>query len=83
MKSDAEFEVRIVDTGQGIDRAFLPLVFERFEQASRSSRRHDGLGLGLAICRDVIDTHHGRISVDSGGPGQGTLVTVTLPALAG
>jgi len=79
--SDTEFEVRVADTGQGIDREFLPLVFERFEQATRSGRRHDGLGLGLAICRDVIQQHHGRISVDSDGPGQGTSVTVTLPAL--
>ncbi len=83
VKSDADFKVNILDTGQGIDREFLPLVFERFEQAARSGRRHDGLGLGLAICRDVIEEHHGRISVDSGGPGQGTSVTVALPALAG
>jgi signal transduction histidine kinase len=83
VKSDTEFEVHVVDTGQGIDREFLPLVFERFEQADRSGRRHDGLGLGLAICRDVIEEHHGRISVDSGGPGQGTSVAVVLPALAG
>ena len=83
VKSDAEFEVHILDTGQGIDREFLPFVFERFEQAAQSGRRHDGLGLGLAICRDVIEEHHGRISVDSGGPGLGTSVTVTLPVLAG
>jgi signal transduction histidine kinase len=83
VKSDADFKVHILDTGQGIDREFLPLVFERFEQAARSGRRHDGLGLGLAICRDVIDEHHGRIRVDSGGPGQGTSVTVVLPAMAG
>lgn len=75
------FEVLIVDTGQGIDREFLPWVFERFQQAARSGRRHDGLGLGLAICRDVIEEHHGRISVDSGGPEQGTAVTIALPAL--
>lgn len=83
VKSDVDFEAHILDTGQGIDREFLPLVFERFEQAARSGRRHDGLGLGLAICRDVIEEHHGRISVDSGGPGQGTSVTVALPAMAG
>jgi|SRR5688572_20946915 len=82
VKSDGVFEVLILDTGQGIDRQFLPLVFERFEQAARSGRRHDGLGLGLAICRDVIEEHHGCISVDSDGPGQGTSVTVTLPALS-
>ncbi|HWI16867.1 MAG TPA: HAMP domain-containing sensor histidine kinase, partial [Vicinamibacterales bacterium] len=85
--SEAEYEVHIVDSGQGIERdtdsAGAPLVFERFEQAARSGRRHDGLGLGLAICRDVIEEHRGRISVESAGPGQGTTVTVTLPALAG
>ena len=81
VSADGEFEVRILDTGQGIDRDFLPLVFERFEQAARSGRRHDGLGLGLAICRDVIEEHRGRIRVDSGGPGHGTSVTMTLPAL--
>jgi signal transduction histidine kinase len=83
VKSDADFKVNILDTGQGIDREFLPLVCERFEQAARSGRRHDGLGLGLAICRDVIEEHHGRISVASGGPGQGTSVTVTVPSMAG
>ena len=81
VKTGAEFEVHILDTGQGIDPEFLPLVFERFEQAARSGRRHDGLGLGLAICRDVIEEHRGRISVDSGGLGQGTSVTVALPEL--
>jgi signal transduction histidine kinase len=83
VRKDAEFEVHVLDTGQGIDREFLPLVFERFEQAARSGRRHGGLGLGLAICRDVIEEHHGRISVDSDGPGHGTAVTVALPALPG
>ena len=81
VKNDQEFEVLILDSGQGIDREFLPLVFERFEQAARSGRRHEGLGLGLAICRDVIEEHHGRVSVDSGGAGQGTSVCMTLPAL--
>ena len=81
VRKDAAFEVHVLDTGQGIDPEFLPLVFERFEQAARSGRRHDGLGLGLAICRDVIEEHHGRISVDSGGLGHGTSVTITLPAL--
>jgi signal transduction histidine kinase len=78
---DSEFELHIVDTGQGIERDFLPLVFERFEQAARSGRRHGGLGLGLAICRDVMEEHDGRIRVDSDGPGQGTSVVLTLPAL--
>ena len=76
-----EYEVHIVDTGRGIDRDFLPLVFKRFKQADRSGRRNDGLGLGLAICRDLIEQHHGRINVDSSGHGQGTTVVVSLPGL--
>jgi signal transduction histidine kinase len=83
LERPVEFEVRILDTGQGIQPEFLPLVFERFQQAARSGRRHGGLGLGLAICRDVIEQHHGRVSVDSGGVGQGTAVIVTVPALIG
>jgi two-component system CheB/CheR fusion protein len=79
VKKDAEFEVDITDTGQGIEREFLPLVFKRFEQADQSGRRHGGLGLGLAICRDLILEHHGRISIDNPGPEQGTTVRVALP----
>lgn len=82
VRNNAEFEVQVVDTGKGIDREFLPLVFNRFEQADRSGCRHGGLGLGLAICRDLIEQHHGRISVESDGAGHGTTVIVTLPALA-
>jgi signal transduction histidine kinase len=82
VRNDAEFEVQVVDTGKGIDSEFLPLVFERFVQADRSGRRHGGLGLGLAICHDLIKQHRGRISVESRGPGHGTTVIVTLPALA-
>ena len=74
-----DYEVRITDTGKGIDASFLPLVFRRFEQAERTSRRNDGLGLGLAICRDLIEQHHGCIGVDSRGRGQGTTVIVSLP----
>lgn len=72
-------EVRVVDSGRGIPPDFLPRVFERFEQADRSTRRKSGLGLGLAICRDLIERHHGSISVMSKGLDQGTTVTITLP----
>jgi len=79
VRRDHEYEVHVVDTGKGIDRDFLPRVFTRFQQADRTGRRNDGLGLGLAICRDLIEQHHGRINVDSRGPGQGTTVVVSLP----
>jgi signal transduction histidine kinase len=76
-----EYEVHVADTGHGIDRNFLPFVFTRFEQAEQSGRRHGGLGLGLAICRDLIEQHNGRISVDSRGAGHGATVVMRLPAL--
>ncbi len=82
VKRDRDYQVRVVDTGTGIDREFLPLVFTRFQQAHGSGRRHSGLGLGLAICRDLISQHHGRVRVESDGLGHGTTVDISLPALA-
>lgn len=74
--------VRLVvrDTGEGIAPEFLPYVFERFRQANASaSRTEGGLGLGLALVREVIELHGGTIDVDSPGRGKGTVVTVTFP----
>ncbi len=73
-------EVEVADSGVGIDPAFLPFVFDRFRQAdSRSTRRHGGLGLGLAITRHLMDLHDGDIRASSDGPGCGTVVTVRFP----
>lgn len=73
-------EITVTDTGEGIDAEFLPYVFDRFRQAdSRSTRRHGGLGLGLAIARYLVEQHHGLISAHSDGPGKGTSILVTLP----
>ena len=74
--------VRLVveDTGEGITPEFLPHVFERFSQAdSSSTRRHEGLGLGLAIVRGLVAAHGGTIAVESAGRGLGTRFVVTLP----
>ncbi len=77
---DAVIEVR--DTGQGIDPAFLPFVFERFRQADGSStRQHMGLGLGLAIVRHLLELHGGAISAESRGIGYGATFRASLPAL--
>jgi PAS domain S-box-containing protein len=70
----------VSDTGQGIAPEFLSQVFERFKQAdSSSSRRHGGLGLGLALVRELVELHGGSVSVDSPGIGLGSTFTVALP----
>ena len=73
--------IEVRDTGVGIGRDFLPYVFERFRQAdSRSTRRHGGLGLGLAIARHLAEQHGGEIRAESEGTGRGTRVVLRLPA---
>jgi PAS domain S-box-containing protein len=76
----AEAMMRVSDTGEGIAPDFLPLVFDRFKQADASStRRHGGLGLGLAIVWHVIELHGGTIRAESQGLGQGATFIVRLP----
>ncbi|MGN6506003.1 MAG: hybrid sensor histidine kinase/response regulator, partial [Tepidisphaeraceae bacterium] len=73
-------EIRVSDTGTGIDPAFLPYVFDRFRQADPSStRKHSGLGLGLSIVKQLVDLHGGTISVQSETGGGGTTFTLVLP----
>jgi signal transduction histidine kinase/DNA-binding response OmpR family regulator len=80
---NSHLEIRVTDSGQGIDRAFLPHVFDRFRQADgTSTRRHGGLGLGLAIVRHLVELHGGTVEVDSPGEGLGASFTVRLPVRA-
>jgi len=72
----------VKDNGEGIDPEFLPHVFEPFRQGVSQSMRK-GLGLGLAIVRRLVDLHDGQISVESAGPGQGSLFTVSFPIAHG
>jgi PAS domain S-box-containing protein len=81
---DAGTSVRLIvrDTGEGIAREFVPHVFEPFRQADASAtRRHAGLGLGLAIVRALTERHGGTIRVHSDGEDQGATFTLELPAL--
>jgi len=75
-------QIRIVDTGIGISPDFLPHVFESFRQAeSGSTRRYNGLGLGLAIVRHLVELHGGTVIAESQGLGQGATFIVKLPLL--
>ena len=76
-------ELVIVDTGEGIDPGFLPYVFDRFRQFDGSTtRKHGGLGLGLAIVRHLAELHGGTVRAESRGRGHGARFTVRLPAEA-
>jgi signal transduction histidine kinase/ActR/RegA family two-component response regulator len=73
----------VADTGHGISPEFLPHVFERFRQAdASSSRRHGGLGVGLALVHDLIVLHGGSVLAQSEGEGKGAMFTIDLPTVA-
>jgi signal transduction histidine kinase len=79
-----ETEISVSDSGQGIKPEFLPLVFDRFRQEDGSiSRRHGGLGLGLAIVRHLVELHAGQVEAFSEGEGKGSRFVVRLPTRVG
>jgi signal transduction histidine kinase/ActR/RegA family two-component response regulator len=79
-RNESNAEIRISDAGRGIQADFLPHVFERFTQAdSTASRRNGGLGLGLALVRELVEAHGGSVNVESDGEGRGATFTVLLP----
>ena len=74
-------QVVVRDSGAGIPAEFLPFVFDRFRQAdSRTTRRHGGLGLGLAIARHLVEQHGGTLEASSEGEGRGARFTIRVPA---
>jgi len=80
---DTQLAIEFSDTGIGIAPESLPRIFEVFEQTSPTiTRAFGGLGLGLAISKNLIDLHHGSISVSSPGRNQGTTFTVVLPLVS-
>jgi PAS domain S-box-containing protein len=77
---NSSVEIIVSDTGVGIDPDFLPHIFERFRQAdSGTTRQHAGLGLGLAIVRNLVEMHGGTVYATSGGEGEGATFRVRLP----
>jgi signal transduction histidine kinase len=81
--SDAEMARIVVrDTGEGIDGTILPHIFEAFRQGEPGRRRPDGMGLGLAIAKHIVELHGGTIRARSGGPDRGATFIVELPRVA-
>lgn len=77
---EAALILRVRDTGKGIAKQFLPHVFDRFRQEDdAATRRHSGLGLGLALVRHIVAAHGGLVNASSGGEGHGATFTITLP----
>jgi len=83
-RNGSNVEIVVSDTGAGISSEFLPFVFEPFRQAeSRFNRAHGGLGLGLAITKQLVELHGGTIHASSPGLGRGAAFVVTLPCVNG
>jgi CheY-like chemotaxis protein len=77
---DGSLKIDVTDSGIGIEPEVLPRIFDVFEQGGSSAhRRFGGLGLGLAVCKSLVEMHGGTIEATSGGKGFGALFTVTLP----
>jgi PAS domain S-box-containing protein len=80
---NSQIEISVCDSGEGISSEFLPYVFDRFRQGDgKTTRSHSGLGLGLAIVRQLVELHGGTVNAHSDGPGCGAVFKVRLPILS-
>ena len=77
--SDGTVTTKIKDSGKGISAEFLPMVFERFRQDTSGASKNGGLGLGLAIVRNLVEIHGGFVRAESAGEDKGSTFTVILP----
>lgn len=83
IKVNSHVEISVEDTGPGLAEEFIPYAFDRFRQAdSSSTRRHGGLGLGLAIVRNLVELHGGTVAADNRSVGSGALFVVGLPRMS-
>jgi signal transduction histidine kinase len=81
-QTELDAQIQVIDTGKGINPDFLPYVFEHFRQEDgATTRKFGGLGLGLAIVRQIVEMHGGRVSVESAGENQGATFTVQIPLI--
>jgi len=80
-RTEQSLSLSVHDTGKGIAKQFLPHVFDRFRQEDdAATRRHSGLGLGLALVRHIVAAHGGSVSARSEGEGRGASFSITLPS---
>ena len=80
---NSEVEISVRDSGEGISSEFLPYIFDRFRQGDgKTTRMHSGLGLGLAIVRQLVELHGGTVNAHSDGPGRGATFKLRLPVLS-
>jgi PAS domain S-box-containing protein len=80
---NSHLDIAITDNGRGITPEFLPHVFERFRQAdSSTTRKYGGLGIGLALVKQLVELHGGTVTAESQGSGHGATFTVSLPVVA-
>jgi signal transduction histidine kinase/ActR/RegA family two-component response regulator len=82
-QKESQAVLSVADTGIGMEPDFLPYLFERFRQAdSSTTRRHGGLGLGLAVVRHLVELHGGTVRAESAGANRGSTFTIALPIRA-
>lgn len=82
-RKNSHVELAIADSGQGISAKFIPHLFERFSQADASTTRpHGGLGIGLALVKQLVELHGGKVRAESPGEGMGSTFTLILPIAA-